>query len=470
MGLETDSRTAVTRDTVFVSHANPEDNTFALWLTLRLGEMGFKVWCDLTKLIGGETFWDNAEDAIRNSTAKFLYVLSRTSNSKDGALRELQLAQALAKSHSLENFVVPLRVDDLGFEDTTIELQRVLSIQFHPSWADGLVQLLRRLETDAVPRSVLSGPSAIAAWWTAHRSADEGVLQQADEHLSNHFPVTSWPKEVYLHELHRDSVGKIEVPSQMSIPCSQDGGALLSFASADELRPHLGPPLNIRQSRTLPCADWHEQGCPAQFGPHIARILKMAWLNLIGQKNLPVHPMANQVLALFFRIGSVQNDTVGYDWGEGRRSNRQVVGYKTVTNFRTGIASKRHWHFGIDARPFTHPKMLFMIKSHVLFSDDGSTIWEDHKKLFAARAGQCKNWWNPAWRDRLLGTMAWLGDDAESITLSLSGNTRIQVSTRPTLHISPVSYRDPGESAWSDEDDIANADEDGEDAATEKPE
>jgi len=31
---------------LFVSHANPEDNTFALWLTLRLGELGFKVWCD----------------------------------------------------------------------------------------------------------------------------------------------------------------------------------------------------------------------------------------------------------------------------------------------------------------------------------------------------------------------------------------------------------------------------------------
>jgi hypothetical protein len=104
-------------------------------------------------LIGGETFWDNAEDAIRQSTAKFLYVLSRTSNSKDGVLRELQLAQALAKSQSLQNFIVPLRIDDLRFEDTTIELQRILSIQFHPSWANGLAQLLRRLETDAVPRS-----------------------------------------------------------------------------------------------------------------------------------------------------------------------------------------------------------------------------------------------------------------------------------------------------------------------------
>ena len=78
------AHSTVNRDTVFVSHANPEDNTFALWLALRLGELGFKVWCDLTKLIGGETFWDSAEDAIRQGTAKFLFVLSRTSNSKDG--------------------------------------------------------------------------------------------------------------------------------------------------------------------------------------------------------------------------------------------------------------------------------------------------------------------------------------------------------------------------------------------------
>ena len=61
------TRPTVNRDTVFVSHANPEDNTFALWLALRLGELGFKVWCDLTNLIGGEAFWDNAEDAVRRA-------------------------------------------------------------------------------------------------------------------------------------------------------------------------------------------------------------------------------------------------------------------------------------------------------------------------------------------------------------------------------------------------------------------
>lgn len=458
----------MTRDTVFISHANPEDNGFVLWLTLRLGELGFKVWCDLTKLIGGETFWDDAEDAIRYSTVKFLYVLSRTSNSKDGALRELQLAQALAKSQHLENFVVPLRIDDLPFEDTTIELSRILSIQFCPSWAEGLSQLLRRLETDAIPRNMDSGPSAIASWWLAHRSAEHGVIKAPDEHLSNHFPVVAWPTELFLHQLSRETVGKIEITRDFEIPFSQDGPALFSFASAEELMALLPQSLSIRQSRIVNCGGWHERGCPMEFGPHIARILRMAWMRFLKYRKVPLHPLANQVQALFFKTGTVANDTVSYDWGEGRRSNRQVVGYKTLTNFRTGAETRRYWHFSIDAKPFTHPRILFMVKTHVLFSDDGRTIWQDHKKTLSARAGQCKNWWNPAWRDRLLGTMAWLGEGAESIRLALCSDTNIEVATRPTTHISPVTYLDPGEAGWLDEVDPSEGQGDEDESAADE--
>jgi hypothetical protein len=49
-GPDDPTRPTVNRDTIFVSHANPEDNTFALWLALRLEELGFKVWCELTNL------------------------------------------------------------------------------------------------------------------------------------------------------------------------------------------------------------------------------------------------------------------------------------------------------------------------------------------------------------------------------------------------------------------------------------
>ncbi len=65
------------RDMIFVSHANPEDNEFARWLSLRLANEGYPVWCDLTKLLGGETFWDDIQKAIKERTIKFLFILSR---------------------------------------------------------------------------------------------------------------------------------------------------------------------------------------------------------------------------------------------------------------------------------------------------------------------------------------------------------------------------------------------------------
>jgi len=62
---------------VFVSHANPEENELALGLSLQLANEGYAVWCDLTKLLGGEKFWEDIQEAISTRTAKFVYILSR---------------------------------------------------------------------------------------------------------------------------------------------------------------------------------------------------------------------------------------------------------------------------------------------------------------------------------------------------------------------------------------------------------
>ena len=64
-------------------------------LALQVAKAGDPVWCDLKKLLGGEDFGKDIEQAIREKTAKFVYVLSKTSNSKDGPLQELQVARKL---------------------------------------------------------------------------------------------------------------------------------------------------------------------------------------------------------------------------------------------------------------------------------------------------------------------------------------------------------------------------------------
>jgi hypothetical protein len=98
---------------LFLSHANPEDNLVTSWLALQLAREGYAVWCDLTKLLGGEAFWDDIQAAIEQRAAKFLYVLSRASNTKDGALAELMVARDVEKKLKLHDFIIPLHIDDL---------------------------------------------------------------------------------------------------------------------------------------------------------------------------------------------------------------------------------------------------------------------------------------------------------------------------------------------------------------------
>ncbi|HEV7683065.1 MAG TPA: toll/interleukin-1 receptor domain-containing protein [Pyrinomonadaceae bacterium] len=102
------------RDKIFISHANPEDNEFSRWLTLKLVTEGYPVWCDLVKLQGGEDFWRDIETAIRERTVKFLYVLSKVSNVKEGPLQELAVAKAVASKGKLRDFIVPIHVDSLA--------------------------------------------------------------------------------------------------------------------------------------------------------------------------------------------------------------------------------------------------------------------------------------------------------------------------------------------------------------------
>ena len=46
--------TTLTRDSIFISHANPEDNEFTVWLGARLTATGYEVWADVLRLRGGQ--------------------------------------------------------------------------------------------------------------------------------------------------------------------------------------------------------------------------------------------------------------------------------------------------------------------------------------------------------------------------------------------------------------------------------
>jgi hypothetical protein len=140
------------------------------------------------------------------------------------------------------------------------------------------------------------------------------------------------------------------------------------------------------------------------------------------------------------------------------------MGYKTRKD-----GSRRIWHFAVSARPALHPRPLLQLRTHVLFSDDGKTIWSSADAMHRARRNQCKGWWNDDWRDRLLATMAWLADHQPVIKLDLSASAKAAiVNPRPIEFVSPVTLTEPA-SVSSLEDDAPedeDLDEDGDAAAS----
>ena len=72
--------------------------------------------CDFVLAQGA--FWEDIQIAIKERTAKFLFVLSRASNEKKGTLDELDCALGVSrrKKDAIKDFVIPLKIDDLSYD------------------------------------------------------------------------------------------------------------------------------------------------------------------------------------------------------------------------------------------------------------------------------------------------------------------------------------------------------------------
>lgn len=149
------------RRLLFLSHATPQDSAFAKWLATQLAIAGYEVWCDVTKLLGGERFWKDITEAIDGYAFRFLFASTIESNRKPGSLRELKIALDAQEKYRLQDFVVPLKVDQFPFESTQATIRDLNFVRFDENWASGLSRLLKLLEREGAPKSGPPGRPAL---------------------------------------------------------------------------------------------------------------------------------------------------------------------------------------------------------------------------------------------------------------------------------------------------------------------
>jgi len=421
-----------TRNVIFLSHATPEDNEFTRWLGLQLAQEGYSIWSDVTHLLGGETFWDDIETAIRNHTSKFIFVLSRTSNIRQGALDELHLAKTVAKALSLHDFIIPLRIDDLPFSDINVALHRTNAIDFSKSWADGLSKLMEKLEKENTPKSPENyNRGTVASWWRDNFDGQNMLRDDEEFHLSNWFEFTSYPDFIYVHEVAKDAyVGNA------IFPYYGIGNSIISFATAEDLLiSECTASTQITMGSVLNWEDNLSRIATNELRNAATFILKEGISSAIRKTNLGVYEMANNRKCYYFKPEHFSSKYVHYDIENVKSGKRSLV----------GKVKSRTWHFGLSFDVQFEPMPLVVARTHVLFSEDGQTLLYSDKVMNALRRSACKQWWNQHWRDRLLASVAWISEKLETntcIRAELGTIATAAISRSPVLFSVPIAYDD----------------------------
>jgi TIR domain len=437
------------RELLFISHANPEDNEFAKWLTVRLAAEGYPVFCEIFDFLGGEDAWKSVQTVLRERTIKFLFVLSEVSNEKDGARNELNQSIQIAKKHGFEDFIIPLKIDEFPHHDVCIELQRIISIEFYNGWANGLSKLLEKLQKQSIPKSDKFTPEAVSSWWRNRFNADAGLREEPEELLSNWFEIDTMPSKFYHHQ-YQPFVKDIEDfdKSNQIFPYRKHSNGVISCANADDFPDYTQIFSNTRfyyldsllqDKHTKDFIDSRETR------DILIDLFRQAWEKKLIACGLETYEMASGSLAGYFVKDQVPKDKLFFTGVDNKKTHRGVVGFKTTKkDSETGVSiKKRYWHYGISAKAFMRSTKYFAVNSHVLFSDDGSVIWIDKDKMHKAKMRQCADWWNDEWRDRMLAVMEFLANGEDEIQIILSSDFSVNIAKSPTIFTSPVSFDDP---------------------------
>jgi hypothetical protein len=428
------------RDVVFISHANPEDNAFATWLTLRLAREGYRVWCDVANLMGGDDFWRDIEASIRQRTRKFIFVLTRAANRKQGVLQELAVASTVARQLNDPSFVIPVKLDDLPHAEHNIQINRLNALNFVSGWQEGLVSLLKTLDDAAVPRPLHDGAACVASWWNANR-LNHDILKNTPETLwTNWFPLKRMPRHFWVWEIPQDA----KLPERFAYPTYRIEQRLFSFADARALVGNGDTPTGGKGQR-VPLNLRRDPARRSGLKRHevvtvIKQLLRQAWEQMAIQKGLPLYHLSSNRQTLWFPKSNTDDNTVEFDGVEGKKNRRDLCGYKTITRIN-GDKYKRYWHFGLEAVPVLYPSAVLSLKSHVVFTHDGKRIAGEAKAQHRARRSQCALWWNDKWRDLTLAAVTRLAD-CGTIALPIAPSADLAMEWRPLKYSADVSYSD----------------------------
>ena len=441
------------REALFISHANPEDNAFTLWLGAKLTALGFEVFADLLRLRGGDDWERILENAIRERATKVLLVATPHSVQKQGVRNEITIATQTAKKIGDNQFIVPLRLAPF---DAPLQIAHAQYIDFSKGWASGLNELLALLTELNVPRS---GGAANAGLWQGVQLKDARTVATVPERLvSNWLAIESLPARIRFFDFKGGiSIGKAQKAIQESpVPVTAFNRGFISFAPLHQLQDYFGPNLPLECVAERSTDNFLDEGWPDLHLP--VRDARAKFTDLVRQsfdgfflaKGLKSFEIASGWLAWWPTAARATLKRQGFNWADGPSGSRQIVGRSNKRGF--------HWHYGVTCWARTAPVRHVRVAGRVVFTTDGHSPIGDAKRPHRLRRSFCKNWRNDKWRDLLLTFSFWLAEGSVFVDVPMGDCAMMRLVVPPMIFDADFGIDAPGDSAAiADEEDESEA-------------
>ena len=431
------------RDTIFISHATPMDNTFAVWLATKLELCGYKVWVDVNNLSPSVDFWNTIEQTIRNEAIKFIFVTSTASidPSRDGVQKELAVADKVRRE--LPNFILPVKIDGVSFNDFPVEILRLNAIDFYNDWGKGLEILLKHLKEESIPKSKSNSDSQyyINRWYTSQAFIRSQITDDLDEYCSNFFSV-ELPPAVYIYKT--DDVASLL--KERHIPAKINKKVTITFACHKCVREWAGREVEYLSLGTE--AVMQNNTCPKTYlGESIANLSRdvTSIINWTISEMLYAHGLRR------YKPNTEKRSKNVYYFSYGTKSKRSLESRAKVLS--GSYKTTKRWHFGLSGYYTRYPKPGVIFKWHLIFSDNTGYVLPEGLQI-KARRSKGRLMFNEQWKELQQASMYYLSNGALNIyCATCCEENAMYISSQPERFISEKSYIDPSIYKQSNGDD-----------------
>ncbi len=409
---------------LIVSYA-PSDLSLAGWLARRLTAEGYEVWAECLGQLSTEAPPADLDEAIRDRAFGVVALYSRSSLTDSEVVRQRAVALSIGRARQTD-FLMPL---DLGISPSDLDRHTasLRFISFAGGWADGLRQLLDRLEAARCPKPLLHGRSIAAESYlgpTALSNTPEMIV-------SNCLPAEKIPDVVYLLEssavIPRDQLETFEPFWSFRTVTSR------RFLSFQQPPPSIVDRYNFR---VVLQHEWRKVATVEGIvAPHLmTELVRKALVVKCQEKKLAYCP---DTKLWYFPMNLIEHDRLFYTRPDGTRSFVQAAGQRKYWRPTGSQYYRYHLAPTFNVLRDVTGGVVALLQVRIRFSAPTGELLP--KTMAQSRRKHlCKDWWNREWLARTLALSQYLATE-NKIAIGDTEAEQIVFAAAPVTLTSPVS-------------------------------